>query len=66
MHAAFCTQPGQFELREVERPVAGPGEVVIKVKSCGICGSDLHFFTGGFPPPPVCPGHEISGHPPEE
>ncbi|HEX7407754.1 MAG TPA: alcohol dehydrogenase catalytic domain-containing protein [Candidatus Binatia bacterium] len=61
MKAAFCTQPGTFELREVEQPTPGPGEAVVKVRSCGICGSDLHFFHGGFPPPMVCPGHEISG-----
>lgn len=33
----------------------------MKVRSCGICGSDLHFYHGSFPAPPVCPGHEISG-----
>jgi L-iditol 2-dehydrogenase len=31
------------------------------VRACGICGSDLHWFQGGLPPPPVCPGHEIAG-----
>jgi len=31
------------------------------VLSCGVCGSDLHFFHGSFPAPGVCPGHEISG-----
>ncbi|HXQ24309.1 MAG TPA: alcohol dehydrogenase catalytic domain-containing protein [Candidatus Acidoferrales bacterium] len=61
MHAAFCTAPGRFELRDVEPPVPGAGEAVIKVRSCGVCGSDLHFFQGSFPRPPVCPGHEISG-----
>jgi 2-desacetyl-2-hydroxyethyl bacteriochlorophyllide A dehydrogenase len=61
MHAAFCNEPGQLELREVDRPTAANGHVVVKVRSCGICGSDLHFFHGRFPPPPVCPGHEISG-----
>lgn len=61
MIAAFCTQPGVFELRERERPSPEPGEAIVKVRSCGICGSDLHFFHGSFPPPPVCPGHEISG-----
>lgn len=61
MRAAYCTQPGAFELRDIEQPTAGPGEVVIRVRSCGICGSDLHFFHGDFPPPSVCPGHEISG-----
>jgi L-iditol 2-dehydrogenase len=61
MKAAFCTQPGQFELRDVERPKPAANDAVVRVRSCGICGSDLHFFGGGFPPPPVCPGHEISG-----
>lgn len=61
MQAAFCTAPGRIELRDVEAPRLRPGEVLVKVRRCGICGSDLHFFHGGFPPPPVCPGHEISG-----
>lgn len=61
MIAAFCIQTGQFDLREVERPLPDAGEAVIRIRSCGVCGSDLHFFLGGFPPPAVCPGHEISG-----
>jgi 2-desacetyl-2-hydroxyethyl bacteriochlorophyllide A dehydrogenase len=61
MRAAYCTGPGRFEIREVEQPVPAPGEAIIKVHSCGICGSDLHFFQGALPPPRVCPGHEISG-----
>jgi threonine dehydrogenase-like Zn-dependent dehydrogenase len=61
MRAAYCTEPGRFEMRELEQPVAAPGEAIIKVRSCGICGSDLHFFQGALPPPSVCPGHEISG-----
>jgi len=61
MRAAFCTRPQTFELRDVERPHPQAGEALIKIRSCGICGSDLHYFHGGFPPPPVCPGHEISG-----
>ena len=61
MIAAFCTEPRRFELRDVAQPSPQAGEVIVKVRSCGICGSDLHFFHGGFPPPLVCPGHEISG-----
>jgi 2-desacetyl-2-hydroxyethyl bacteriochlorophyllide A dehydrogenase len=61
MQAAFCQEPGKFELRTVERPRPDAGEAVVRVRNCGICGSDLHWFHGGFPPPPVCPGHEISG-----
>jgi L-iditol 2-dehydrogenase len=61
MKAAYCTEPGRFEMRELEQPVPGAGEAIIRVRSCGICGSDLHFFQGALPPPSVCPGHEISG-----
>lgn len=61
MHAAFCTEPGKFVLRDVAQPTPCADEAVVQVHSCGVCGSDLHYFHGGFPPPPVCPGHEISG-----
>ena len=62
MRAAFFTNPaGGFEIREVPRPVPDPDEVLVEVHACGICGSDLHFYTGGSPAPRVCPGHEICG-----
>jgi threonine dehydrogenase-like Zn-dependent dehydrogenase len=35
--------------------------VLVRVRSCGICGSDLDWYAGPFPPPAVCPGHEIAG-----
>jgi len=46
---------------EVPRPDPGPGEVLVAVRSCGICGSDLHWWHGEMPAPNVCPGHEIAG-----
>ncbi len=61
MRAAFCLEPRKTELREIPDPKPASGEVVVRVHNCGICGSDLHFFSGQFPPPPVCPGHEIAG-----
>jgi len=61
MLAAFCPAPGTMELRDVPRPEPGPGQVLVKVHNCGVCGSDLHYYCGGFPVPTVCPGHEISG-----
>ncbi|MBI3781969.1 MAG: alcohol dehydrogenase catalytic domain-containing protein [Deltaproteobacteria bacterium] len=61
MLSAVCTAPRTIDLRDVPRPQPGAGETIIKVASCGICGSDLHFYSGHFPAPPVCPGHEISG-----
>jgi 2-desacetyl-2-hydroxyethyl bacteriochlorophyllide A dehydrogenase len=61
MRAAFCTAPGTFELRDLSRPDPGPGQLLVRVRSCGICGSDLDWFAGPFPVPAVCPGHEIAG-----
>jgi 2-desacetyl-2-hydroxyethyl bacteriochlorophyllide A dehydrogenase len=52
---------GRIEAVEVPRPDPGVGEVRVRVRRCGICGSDLHYFTGHSAPPGVCPGHEISG-----
>ena len=43
-------------------PTAGPGEVLIEVKACGICGTDVHVLHDEFPYwPPVILGHEFSG-----
>ncbi len=61
MRAAFSPGPRRIELREVPAPVPAAGEVVVRVRNCGVCGSDLHWYLGAFPAPPVCPGHEIAG-----
>ncbi len=53
---------GHLELREVDPPSPGPGEVLIEVKACGICGTDVHVLHDKFPYwPPVILGHEFSG-----
>ena len=50
-------------LREVPRPVAGPGQVVIEVVANGICGTDLHIIADEFTSnPPVVMGHEVTGY----
>ena len=48
---------------DVETPEIDPNEVLIRVKSCGICGSDIHGYDGstGRRRPPVIMGHEASG-----
>ncbi len=61
MRAACARAPGIIELDEVPRPMAGPGEVVVRVRNCGICGSDLHWYHDQMMVPTVCPGHEIAG-----
>lgn len=62
MRSAHCSGPGSVEIRESEIPSPrAAGEVLVRVRRCGICGTDLHWFRGHTPAPAVCPGHEISG-----
>jgi L-iditol 2-dehydrogenase len=54
--------PGTLEVREFDVPDVGPGEVLIEVELCGVCGTDVHMNEGGMPLSfPVVPGHEFAG-----
>ncbi len=61
MKAARFKRGGAFELAEVPVPVPGPGEAVVRVKYCGICGSDLHMVDKGMLPQGAVIGHELTG-----
>jgi (R,R)-butanediol dehydrogenase / meso-butanediol dehydrogenase / diacetyl reductase len=62
MRAAAWLAPGQIETVGRPRPRAEPGQAVIAVAACGICGSDLHSFDSGFAARPgQVLGHELSG-----
>jgi 2-desacetyl-2-hydroxyethyl bacteriochlorophyllide A dehydrogenase len=62
MRQAALAKPGAFELAEVASPAPAPGEVLVRVRAVGVCGSDLHFFRGEFPTPPdFVLGHECAG-----
>jgi len=63
MKALVLTDYHQFEYREVNDPKPAPDEVLIQVKACGICGSDVHGMDGstGRRIPPIIMGHEASG-----
>ncbi|MGQ9909403.1 MAG: zinc-dependent alcohol dehydrogenase [Candidatus Flexifilum sp.] len=53
---------GHVELREIDEPQPGPGQVKIAVRAAGICGTDLHIYKDEFRSfPPVVLGHEVSG-----
>ena len=55
-------EPGNVELIDMEEPIAGPEEVVIKVENTGICGTDIHIFRSEYViKPPVILGHEVCG-----
>jgi len=76
MKAAIFYGGGVIKIEEVPKPKAGPKEAIVKVKYCGVCGSDRHIYYHGWPFPLVpetkpktedlkrleyIPGHEISG-----
>lgn len=63
MKALLLTAPGALALADVDLPEPGPGEIRIRVAACGICGSDVHGFTGatGRRLPPLVMGHEAAG-----
>ncbi len=56
-------EPGRFELREVPAPEIGAGEVLVRVRACAVCGTDLRIYRHGHPRVrlPALIGHEIVG-----
>ena len=65
MKAAVVKQFGKpLVIEDVPVPQPGPGEVLVKVKACGVCHTDLHAASGDWPVkpvPPFIPGHEAAG-----
>ncbi|KRE60387.1 zinc-dependent alcohol dehydrogenase family protein [Nostocoides sp. Soil756] len=62
MRAVVYDRPRSFAVQEVQRPSAGPGQVVVDVDRAGVCGTDLHLHEGGFFAAfPLTPGHESTG-----
>jgi L-iditol 2-dehydrogenase len=61
--ALVLKEYGRFAVEEVERPRIGPDEVLVRVRACGICGSDVHGMDGstGRRIPPLIMGHEAAG-----
>jgi L-iditol 2-dehydrogenase len=63
MKALVLTAPSKLELQDVPAPRPAADEVLIRVRACGICGSDLHGWDGssGRRTPPLIMGHEAAG-----
>jgi L-iditol 2-dehydrogenase len=63
LKALVYTKPYTLEYSDFPDPAAGDDDVLIRVKACGICGSDVHGFTGktGRRIPPLIMGHEAAG-----
>jgi threonine dehydrogenase-like Zn-dependent dehydrogenase len=63
MKALVLKEHKRFACEEVPAPEAGPADVIVAVKACGICGSDVHGMDGstGRRRPPIIMGHEAAG-----
>src|ERR1700678_3451128 len=63
MKSLLLSAYNQLEIADLPAPVAGPGEVLVRVETCGICGSDVHGYDGssGRRIPPIVMGHEAAG-----
>jgi L-iditol 2-dehydrogenase len=63
MRALVQTGLGKMEIREIEKPTAGPGEVIVAVRAALTCGTDRKILDRGHAKfkPPLVMGHEFSG-----
>jgi len=61
MKAAVLIDPFNMVIEELPKPKAGEGEIVLKVESCGICGTDLELYRIGSYTPRAVLGHECCG-----
>ena len=63
MLAATFYAPGDIRLEEIDKPVVRDGEVLIRVRNCSTCGTDVKISRSGHPnmTPPQVMGHEIAG-----
>lgn len=68
MKAAVLTSPRQasqhpLQIVDLSPPQPGPGQLLLRVRACGLCRTDLHIVEGELPPrlPRVIPGHQVVG-----
>ncbi len=63
MKSLLLKEYSHLELTDLPQPEPGPGEVLVRVAACGICGSDVHGYDGtsGRRIPPIVMGHEAAG-----
>ena len=63
MHTPAAIEHNPLALVDLPAPVAGPGEILVRVTACGVCRTDLHVCEGDLAPkhPRITPGHEVVG-----
>ena len=66
MIGAYFLGNQKIEVRSLNLPEPGEGQVLLRVCACGVCGTDVHIYQGGKGSadvtPPVILGHEFSGY----
>lgn len=63
MNVVVCAEPGTLRLEQRPRPERGEGEVLVRIRRIGVCGTDMHIYCGNQPflSYPRVMGHELSG-----
>src|ERR1700749_1489347 len=63
MDALLLEEYGKLQMVTMAQPVIGPDDILVRVRACGICGSDVHGLDGstGRRIPPLVMGHEAAG-----
>ncbi len=63
LHKPAPIEEAPLKYEDVEKPRPGPGEVLLRIKCCGVCRTDLHIVEGDLEPVklPVIPGHMVIG-----
>jgi len=61
MKAAYVDGPSNVVIKNVEKPQIGNGDILVRMRACGICGSDLEKIYGQYSQPSMKLGHEPAG-----
>ena len=61
MKTAFVKEPSIISVDDTEKPTLGPGDILVQMHACGICGSDLEKVFGQYGQPSMKLGHEPAG-----
>jgi len=61
MKAAMVKNNSNIEIKNIEKPPVGPGDILVKMRACGICGSDVEKVFGKYGQPSMRLGHEPAG-----
>jgi 2-desacetyl-2-hydroxyethyl bacteriochlorophyllide A dehydrogenase len=63
MDVVVCIEPGDLKLERRPRPIRAEGEALVRIRKIGVCGTDMHIFTGNQPylSYPRVMGHELAG-----